>query len=176
VRAQLPLESRCCCEPTCLPRYAKQHNWPLDETDFRHLTPASSVQPARGGSSGREGQSCAVASASPRAVGGFGGAAEDCAAVEATGEACGDHGAPVAGKPKGKASKKKKKGKRDSLGDDDAPWAADVAAAADTLADTLADMQLASHTRLGVAHSPQRKLGFAVLASDEGEGSEGGDE
>ncbi len=90
--------------------------------------------------------------------------------MEAAGEACGDHGAPVAGKPKGKASKKNKKGKRDALGDDDAPWAAD------TLADTLADMQLASHTRLGVAHPPQRKLGFAVLASDEGERSEGGDE
>lgn len=172
MRAQLPLESRCCCEPTCLPRYAKQHNWPLDDTDFRPLTPASSVQPARGGSSGREGQSCAVASASPRAVGSFGGAAEDGAVVEATGEACGDHGAPVAGKSKGKASKKNKKGKRDALGDDDAPWAADVTATAAALADT----QLSSHTRLGIAHPTQRKLGFAVLASDEGERSEGGDE
>ena len=173
MRAQLPLESCCCCDPTCLPRYAKQHNWPLDETDFRPLTPATSMQPAHGGSSGREGQSCAVASASPpRAVGSFGGAAEDNAAVEATGEACGDHGAPIAGKPRGKASKKKKKGKRDALGDDDAAWAADVAAAAAALAGT----QLASHTRLGIAHPTQPKLGFAVLASDEGEGSEGGDE
>ena len=170
---QLPLALLCCCEPTCLLRYAKQHNWPLDETDFRPLTSASSpLHPARGGSSRREGQFGAHASASALAGGSFGAAAEDKAAVETADDFCVDHGAHVTGEPKVKARKKKNKGKRDALGDDDVPPAAEVAAAAATLS----EMQLSSRARLGFVRPSQRKFDFSVLASDEGEECEGGNE